>query len=272
MFRKYTYCITGEIKVSEIVNQEAAVENQVSEEEHVENEVAENVAENEIAQTEEADSGDDDIENNPKFQKKLGALLSKERKKLQAKYAQNSSQNVPAQNADGMIYDEDIGQYVDPNTSLGQMVLYNQLKKDRQNQKVQEATLAAKQAEREELTERLLEGHEKFDNYQTALNHFATYGTNDMADALAGAKDPAAIVNFLSDKKGELQRISRLSPAKQVREIFRIEEQITPRKKLVTSATAPVNKVKSSGNVTVRPENMSHNQISDFWEKKYNSR
>jgi hypothetical protein len=235
---------------------------------------SENLEEGSSEETERDEKG----KFSPEQQKHLGKLLSEQRKRLKAELAEKGRSGQPflpnAQVPEGMIFDPEIGQNVDVSSPMGQMALREQLKAQKAARDAQARTEATKQAQYDELAQKLDEGNEKYTNFHAARMQFADAATPEMADALCGLDAPDAVVAYFGDKKGELQRISRLSPARQMREIFRIEETLTPRKKLVTNAPAPVNKIKSTGgnHAPVSRLEMNADQRRDFYEKRFNSR
>jgi hypothetical protein len=167
-----------------------------------------------------------------------------------------------------MIYDEAIGQYVDVNSPIGQIVLREQAKQQYQKQ-------LSLHTQREQIREALLDGYEKYDNYGDAFENFRRNATDDMADALgADLKNAPDVIAYFADKESELQRISRLTPANQAAAIIRVLDRLKPKKQLVTNAPAPVSKVKQTSGVRAgsTPENMNTEQINAFWENHFNKR
>lgn len=220
----------------------------------------------------ESENNEEDLP--PHLQRKIGKIISLERKRLQAQFNRQIQTQVPGTQApDGMIFDHQIGEYVDLNSVPGQMAWREQLAQQKREKDQLVAQQTARQSEYEELTERLIEGHTRYNNFQQALQNFSDLATQEMADALCGIEKPDAVIAYLGDKKAEIQRISRLKPAQQAREMFRIEQSITPRKKLVTNAPAPVPKLSgNSGGVPLRQEDMSQAQLNAYYDQKFNSR
>lgn len=216
---------------------------------------------------------DDDEDLPPHLQRKIGKIISKERKRLEAKFSRQQASPVPHAAPEGTIYDPELEDYIDINSTAGQNVLYRELVNQKKAQKAALHTQSIKQQEYEELTEKLYEGHGKFENFQKSLETFAGLATQEMADALCRIEKPDAVIAYLGDKRGEIQRISRLKSSQQLREIFRIEDNLTPRKKMVTNAPAPVPKIKATGGQAVlKREDMSIEQRKAYYEQKFNSR
>lgn len=260
----------SEATTTEMTNAEnaaAEVTTDAAENQHVEDNASEN-----------SDDGFIKIE-----QKKLGQMLSQTRKEAYAKAeaklrAEMNRPQQMSQPVDGMIFDPQTGEQYPLDSAVGQQVYREQRIAERKQQAEIERAQAAYQAELEEVNNKILTGHGRFDNYQACLNSVAqSLGSKEsissFEEVLTVADDPAAIINFLADKKGEVHRIMQLPPSKQKREIFRLEAMISPPKKLVTQAVPPVSKIKTANaNTGVRPTEMSPSQINEFWEKRTNHR
>lgn len=240
------------------------------------------VSEDSAALNTEPESEDDDAlppELEKKVQKKIGSILSAERKKLKEKYERQRYQqpavnnaNYNAQAPEGHIFDENIGQYVPIESLAGQLALYREQERQYKLQTHQQQAYLAKQQERERIREAIEEGYDKYDDFDTALETFRRNGTDDMADALGAVDNPADVVHYFADKKNELLRISRLTPTQQAREIFRIEERLKPKRKLVTQAVEPVSKTQQTSTgkrAATTDDNWSPEQIDEYWRKKF---
>lgn len=213
----------------------------------------------------------------PEQQRELGKLLSQERKRIKAQLQserQPAAENAQPAVAQGQIYDHKTGMTFDLNSVMGQQVQYQQLVAQKEAEQRQAQEHLSKQAQYEELKEKLNDAELDMPELGAARATVASYASDAMCDALAGLDDPAKVVAFLGDKKGELQRIQRLSPAKQMHEIFTLAQRLTPAKKMVSSAPAPVSKIKSSGGLAKGPsrEEMNADQRRDYYEKLFNTR
>lgn len=207
-------------------------------------------------------------------QRYLGKLLSQERAK-ERKRAQAQSvgaTNAPTAAPAGTIYDPLTEEYLDINSVEGQLAARELKIQMAQTRKTEQQLARAKELEQQELQEKLLNGHTKFDNYQQKLELVAQYATQPIVDALAGMDEPDRVVAFLGEKKGEIQRIAQMTPAHAARELFRLEETLAPRKKLVSGAPAPIQKPKNiGGSATTRHEDMNLEQRKAYYENLYNS-
>ena len=259
-------------QVEEQVNPEAETEEVES--------VPEAEVENESAQEEAIDLS-------PEEQEKFDKLLAKERKKFgnaiaaeRAKARQKGQEalmNEPAYQQqpsapEGAIYDPETGEYVDVNSVTGQLLQRAQKVSERKAQEQQAQAFAAQQKQYEELVDRINVGYGTHDNFDQALQIFTQNGTDAMAEALQGVDEPSELIAYYADKPGELQRIAKLPPAKQVREIHRAEDTIKPRKKLVNKASEPVSGVNSNRNLAVRSNDQSYEQMCAYWKERLNSR
>ena len=61
-----------------------------------------------------------------------------------------------------------------------------------------------------------------------------------MVNAMIGTSNPAAIINYLGKNSAELERIKQLSPIVQQKEIYKLEDKLLPKQKLVSKAPPPV--------------------------------
>ncbi len=224
------------------------------------------------ADTEDESSENENSPFTPEQQKYVGKLLSEQRKRLKAEVLPKIEPVAAPQVESGMIYDSEIDQVVPIDSYAGQQAEYRRLAEAKKARDAQGSLAARHKAEEAELTEKLKDGYDKFDNYRESLEIFSAHATPETCDALFVAKHPDAVIAYLADKKGEIQRIGRLSRGEQAREIYRIEDTLSPRKKMVSTAPAPMTKTKSGAGAKVSNDEMTMAQLKDFYEKKYNPR
>lgn len=281
MFVRPTLKQTGEIKMSEQQNENFQEQEMIpqSGDEHVPH------SQSDEMNTSSSDENNnfDELNNNgsedlpSEYQKKLGKTLSYERKRLRQEYESQLAElrqqiSSPEQygsmgSDEETIYDPETGENVPVNSTVGQLIQRNY--KIAQRRKVQSA-----EVEMRKLSNAVDEGYSRFDHesYDQAKNTFINMGNDQMAEALTGADDPAAVINYLGSNPNELKRIAQLSPAKQTREIYRIDERMSPRKKLVTNASAPMDSINTNRNYAADVTNQSFDQRSDYWNGVINKR
>lgn len=214
---------------------------------------------------------EEDAPLSPAAQRKLAKIIAGERKKIQQHYEAQLQQQFSRQTAtqdDSLIYDAETGEYVDRNSTIGQLLVRDEKRKAMQSQQQQMRQREAYQMEVEALEERLKEGHLKYKNFDAALENFASNASVATQEALVGLDDPAAVIAFFADKKGELHRIAQLKDMKQVLEIGRIEDRLKPKKKLVSQASPPIQNVNENRNMAVDPESQSLDQRRAYWKER----
>lgn len=249
------------------------------------------------SQTPEEDVQEDAPENNQEAEegelpaeakKQVGKAIAQERKKLQRRFQQELQQieqryqqqvqqgayTQYQQPPEGQIYDAVTGEYVDVDSVQGQLALREQKAQQRKQHDQQQQKHREKQSRLQSLAERLQDGFETYEEegYTEALQTFQQNATEDMADALVALDNPAAVVNYLRDKKGEFQRIARLDLPRQIRAMVEIEGRISPKKKLITNAPEPISHAKESRNVAASPFNQTLDQRSSYWNERINNR
>lgn len=212
----------------------------------------------------------------PEIQQKIGKAISEERKKIRREYeeklAQQSQfaetqQRARQEQPANSIWDPEVGEYVSLDSPIGQTVLRNYKIAEKRRE-------VSAHAEANELRNAIEEGYSRFDHekYDNARETFIKLGSDSMAEALKGADDAAAVLNYLGAKPSEIKRISQLPPAKQMREIHRIDELLSPRKKMVTNAKPPMKPVNSNKNYAVAAEDQGYQSREDYWRKINNPR
>lgn len=215
-------------------------------------------------------------------QKQLGALLAKERLKERAKekarYEAQMSQQIHSGNAPlmqappGTIYDAETEEYVAVDTPEGAAALRAQKIAAVKAAKEEARRAAEKQAEYADAREKINEGFDKFDNFYNSFQTFQNLGTDAMAEGLLGVDDPAAIINYLATKQGELKRISSLPRRFQAKEVHKIEDLLQPKKRLVTQAKPLPTATKPAMPKGTSVGNLSDKDSDDYWYKYYNTR
>lgn len=217
---------------------------------------------------------------------KLGHEIARMRKEMKKKYDQKLEEQIAEHEATLMhgqapaaqantgetVFDPKTGQYFDVNSQLGLVVLREQYSEEQKRIKEAEKAQKAKSKEYKQLKETLEDFAMLNPDSAEAVKVVEQYGTPHMADALLGVDDAAGIVSILGKKPGELQRIARLSPAKQQREIYRLEETMKPRKKYVTQASEPISNVNSNSKTATPPSEHTYEQMKAFYQNKYNKR
>jgi hypothetical protein len=204
------------------------------------------------------------------YQKQVGAIAKAERAKMKSRmealerhYQQRIADlsNQSAQNQDGMIVDPETGRRHPIDSPVGQMltreaeVYYERERQKQKNQEIEE------QQKAQEFQDKILDGHSRFTNYSDTLKTFVDLGTDDMARCLqTDIDDVPKLINYLGSKPEECKRIAQLSPAKQRRELYAIEDKLTVKKKLISNAPEPVKPVNQLNSPRVRAEDQS---ISD---------
>lgn len=214
---------------------------------------------------------EEDVPLSPAQRAKMAKIIAAQKRQfereLEAKYSQQFSRQ-PAPQDDSLIYDAETGEYVERNSTIGQLLVRDEKRKAMQSQQQQMRQREAYQMEVEALEERLKEGHLKYKNFDAALENFASNASVATQEALVGLDDPAAVIAFFADKKGELHRIAQLKDMKQVLEIGRIEDRLKPKKKLVSQASPPIQNVNENRNMAVDPESQSLDQRRAYWKNR----
>lgn len=182
-----------------------------------------------------------------------------------AAYSQNPYQeNTP----EGMIFDEETGEYVEIDSYAGQHVLRKRkIRANKEWQQQQKTQLELNQTY-EALTDNLREYGADKPEFDAACQSFVQNGTDVMAHALAGVDNPGAIIDYYKDKPQELQRLSRLSPQKQQREIYHLEGRLQPAKKLITKAQPQISKTNANKNLASRSNDQSFQQRVEHYRRK----
>ena len=225
----------------------------------------------EKGEAEDDKAQEEDAPLSPAAQRKLAKIIAGERKKIQHHYESQLKQQFSRQQApqdDSLIYDGETGEYVDRNSTIGQLLVRDEKRKLLQAQQDQHRIMEAYQMDVAELEEKLKDGHLKYKNFDAALENFSMNASVATQEALIGLGDPAAVIAYFADKKGELHRISQLKDIKQVQEIGKIEDRLKPKKKLVSQASPPIQNVNENRNMAVDPENQSLDQRRAYWKSR----
>lgn len=242
----------------------------------VEEPSTESEGEEEKANPEESPKQKEDEALAPEIQEKIGKAISAERKKIRREFEEKLAQQTQVSETQqrarqeqpaNTIWDPEVGEYVSLDSPIGQTVLRNYKIAEKRRE-------VSAHAEANELRTAIEEGYSRFDHekYDQARETFIKLGSDVMAEALKGADDAAAVLNYLGAKPSEIKRISQLPPAKQMREIHRVDELLSPRKKMVTNAKPPMKPVNSNKNYAVTPENQGYQAREDYWRKVNNPR
>lgn len=265
--------------VEDISSEEVLTDDTLNEEIQSEESELDIEQESDEAQSEDEENEIVEEELTPAAKKKLGAEIAKQRVKMRQKLEEEYRQKFESQYQqsvppapEGTIYDPQTGEHVDAESVTGQLLMREQKMLARQMEA--QALMQDKKRESEllSLQDKVAEGFGVYDNFQDAVQTFSDNGTEEMAEALMGVDDPAEIIAHLGSKKGELHRIGQLSSAKQKREIYRIEERLKPRKKLVSKAPQPIENVNSNRNLATAAVDQSLEQRSSYWDNYFNKR
>lgn len=224
------------------------IENEVSEPVEVEEELTSNEPENETEVIEqEPDELPDEVS------KRIGAALSNERKRLKAQASHENAElratvarleamqmsSQPVQNQNGILQDPLTGKYVTADSIEGQIIIREQHRASLYQQEAGRAANMERVRTIEQFQDKVNQGFTKFSNYDSAYEQVNNLGTPAMVDAMAGTSNPASIINYLGKNSTELQRISKLSPIQQQKEIYKLEDKLIGKPKLISKAPAP---------------------------------
>jgi len=157
------------------------------------------------------------------------------------------------------IQDPFTGNVVDINSTEGQVIVkLQQLSKLAETQEQE----AKKKQEQENLRQKIMKGYNKFDDYEDVLSNSGISDVMLEAAALSDITDEI-LYNLAKYKPEEIERINKLSPKNQFREMVLIENEIkrNSKKKIVKKVPIPPKKIKGSGAVITNPENMSFDDL-----------
>lgn len=208
----------------------------------------------------EGTEGDEDKPEKPEIpkwaEKRFKKISERERRKYEReisglkKQVQDIVDNVQQQPVQGF----------DPNTQVqnpftGQIVARESVEGQVALQLTQAANLA-EQAEKQqkinkaqqELKQKLEKGYDKFDDYEDVVKNAGVTQTMLEAAYLSENTDEL-LYNLAKYKPEEIERISKLSPERQFREMVLIESQMkqSTKKKVVKKIPEPPSKIKGSG-------------------------
>lgn len=110
---------------------------------------------------------------------------------------------------------------------------------------------------------------EKYDDYAEVVSSFLMPPAMD--DAVAESPHAAEIGYYLGQNHAEVDRIARLSPTQQVREIAKLEARFEAPPKKTTNAPDPVKPVGSGASLTKRIEDMTNAEYK-AWRAKNGAR
>jgi hypothetical protein len=218
-------------------------------------------------------------------QKRLGAILSAERRNSKAviedlkreinslkagvapQYAPQVDMSQYQQN--GQVHDPLTGQWYPADSAMGAMVLREQLKVQREQQ-LKQMEVAQKEAEQyERLEERIVEAHARYTSFDESVAAVSQIGHPEVAKAFANVDNPDAIINYLGKNPKELSRLSQLNPTQRAKEIYKLEDRFKPQRKLATKAPTPVKTVNSTRNTGAAVENKSIDSLAAYYKERY---
>lgn len=204
----------------------------------------------------EEDDGDLDKTDKPDIPKWAEKRLLRERRKHEREIGQLKQQvselvgniqqqSIPQYDQNTQIQNPFTGQIVDINSVEGQVAI--QLTQAAQLQaqtEQQEKTQKAK----DELKRKLEKGYDKFDDYEEVILDAGITETMLEAAYLSDKTDEL-IYNLAKYKPDEIDRISKLSPERQFREMVLLESKMkqSTKKKIVKKVPEPPSKIKGSG-------------------------
>lgn len=239
-----------------------------------------NIEENHEAENENNDSNSavNDAQNNVEdpvkaAEKRAGKAIAAQRREYQERINQLAYENeqlkrhqsggAPAKEEDAnVIYDPKTGRTFDLHTPLGLQVWREQEAERVQNAQNQQKIYR-------DTAEKIMSGQARYDNFDDSLHAFKTLGSDDLADALVGSDDPAAVVDYLGSNIEELNRLSRLNPHEVKRAVYKLESALQGKSKKISNTPPPVKTVSEVRNVNKEVEDQSLSERVDYYRKKY---
>jgi hypothetical protein len=213
------------------------------------------------------------------FNKRIGSVLTADRKreraKSEAQIAQLQNQinsltqgyvqpNVNAQafgsspQQNGMIQDPVSKKYYVLNSNEGQVLLQEQQFAALQQEREFARQGAENQKKVEAFEDRMIEAKLAYPDFDHSVEALKGSVSVPMVNALVNTDIPAAIINYLGTNPTELDRFKKLSPEKQVKEVYKLEDKLAgSNRKLSTNAKPPIQGIDASRNTGATRETQS---------------
>lgn len=221
-----------------------------------------------------------DVKIPQELQVKIGKVLTAERRKERAKseaqiadlrnqvnllqqtysapQSNNSFNSTPSLPQPSVVQDPISKQYYAVDTEIGQSLLREQQHLQLQQQRQAALQAAEQQKKIDSLEEKLIEAKMKYNDFDKSVEAFGGVASIPMANALLNTDIPTSIINYLGTNPEELNRFKQLSPEKQVKELYKLEDKLAgSNRKLSTSAKPPINGIDASRNTGATRETQS---------------
>jgi len=231
------------------------IEEAVDSPETIENESEPEVKEEPEGEVSSPDElGEDELPE--EFSKRVGPILAAERKRERAKIsheietlrseinrlsAGQQPNYYPQSNntVNGAIQDPMTGQWVAVDSVEGVVIRREQQRELLNNQSKANDNQAKQTKVIEAFQDKVQNGYLKYNNFDQCYDVVDKGASHEMAMAMTGTSNPASIINYLGKNPVELSRIRALSPIEQQKEIYRLEDKLLPKQKLVSKASSP---------------------------------
>jgi hypothetical protein len=232
-------------EMPEIVEEIQETSSEVEESPEIESQEEPEVQENEAPEEElEEEEGEDELIPKKELSKRVGSAVSHVRKKKDAQIAQLQQEIAQLRGAqpgyqshaesasyDGVIQDPLTGRYHAVESPEGKIILREQQIVEHQKQ----IEFLKKRESFESTMESAKARSETFGQHYEVVNDLAT---TVMGSAIMESDMPVTLINYLGKNPQEIERISKLSPKAQEKEIFKLEGLLAPKRKLTTKAPA----------------------------------
>lgn len=153
------------------------------------------------------------------------------------------------QNVDGdSVQDPLTGQLHDISSTRGQVIMYQRELDEVKNEQVQYAKAQEAQKSYESFVDKVSSASSRYSDFQESFESVDREASTEIGAAIQESTIPGAMINYLGKNREELTRISKLTPAVQKRELYKLEESLVNRRKKISSASAPVSGSKANRN------------------------